>query len=261
MIEMSMNVERQPLALFWRLMLWVRRREVWLLLAVAVVVGTLSWILTEPLIQLLGRAEEARIWILEFGVLAPLVYISLFAAQILLAPLPGQFMGVMGGYLFGVLWGSLYSIVGLVLGAGLAIVIARCFGRPLLERFVDKAELHRWERKFSVRSPVTWWLIFLFPVPDLAFYVAGLTSIPIASLLLAVISGRGIGLIFANLLGHWTAHLPAQWVIVKWAVLAVIGVLAYLYQRRIRLTILLTTRRARRRMRRYRTPVGDSVAR
>ena len=85
--------------------------------------------------KLIIGAGDVRLWILSFGALAPLVYMAMFSLQILLAPVPGQFMAVTSGYLFGTIWGSLYSIAGLMLGAGLAMLIARKFGRPLLERF------------------------------------------------------------------------------------------------------------------------------
>ncbi|MFQ5857001.1 MAG: hypothetical protein ACE5LU_15415 [Anaerolineae bacterium] len=61
----------------------------------------------QPILALIDRAEAlraeprgeaARAWVQSFGPLAPLAYIALFVAQILLAPLPGAFMGLMGGY-------------------------------------------------------------------------------------------------------------------------------------------------------------------
>jgi hypothetical protein len=65
-------------------------------------------------------------------------------------------------------------------------------------------------------------------------------------LLLTLLAGRGLGLLLANLLGSWTAHLTPEWILVKWAVIGVLAVLAYLYQRRLRLWVLLGARRIRR---------------
>ncbi len=247
---MTIKVSRQPLSVLWRSVVALRRRELWLLLTATAGAGLLIWYLSKPLIQLLGQAAEARLWILSFGALAPVVYVSVFAVQILLAPIPGQFLGVMGGYLFGMLWGSVYSITGMTLGAGLAMFLGRRFGRPFLERFFGVAELRRWERKLRMRSPITWWLLFLFPLPDIVFYAAGLSTVPLRWLLLALITGRGLGLVFANLLGYWSAHMQPEWVLVKWTVLFLLGGLIYLYQRRIRLLILISTRNVRRLMRR-----------
>lgn len=243
----------------WRgvLRLRLNRREVWAVVGgvVLLLVGV-RW-LSEPIADLMLHAERVRDWILTFGPLAPLVYIGVFSLQILLAPVPGQFMAVMGGYLFGAPLGALYSIAGLMLGAGLAMWLGRRYGRPLIERLVEPVQLTRWERKLRVRSPLTWWVLFLFPVPDLIFYVAGLSSVPLRKLLLAVLLGRGLGLLIATTVGHMTALSNPDWVLLKWAVIGLMGALIYAYQRRIRLLLLLGVRR----MRAWRRQVGAESVR
>lgn len=131
------------------------------------------------------------------------------------------------------------------------MVLGRRLGRPLLERFFLPSQIALWEKKLRMRSSLTWWLLFLFPVPDLIFYVAGLSSVPLRWLLLVVVTGRGLGLLIANILGHWTAHLAPEWVLVKWAVIGVLGAFVYLYQRPLRLFVLVNGRRLRRWRRRF----------
>ncbi|MBX3012527.1 MAG: TVP38/TMEM64 family protein [Caldilineaceae bacterium] len=200
------------------------------------------WLLSEPLIYLLHQGDVARAWIKSFGAWAPVAYISLFALQILIAPLPGQFMGVMGGYVFGIFLGSFYSITGLTIGAGLAMALARRYGRPLLERFFDRDQLKLWERKLYMRSPVNWGVLFVFPVPDVVFYLAGLSSIPLIRLVPAVIAGRSLGLLFANSVGGLTAQLPPEWVVAKWAVIVIGGLILLRQERKLRLYFLLGVR-------------------
>lgn len=242
----STKVSKQPYVAGWRAFVHWRRWELWAVVAGSAALVLAIWWLSDPLTRLLDRGDDLRRWILGFGPLAPIVYVAVFALQVLIAPLPGHFMGVMGGYLFGVLPGSLYSIAGLTAGAGLAMILARTFGRPLLDRFFEPDQISSWEKKLRVRSPFTWWLLFIFPVPDLIFYVAGLSSVSLRSLLLALLAGRGLGLLIANVLGYWTAHLAPQEVLIKWAIIGAIGVLAYFYQRRLRLMVLLSARRMRR---------------
>lgn len=224
----------------------VKRRDLWLLLSGSVLVVLLMWWLREPFGVMLDRIGNLRAWILTFGAMAPLVYIGVFSLQILIAPLPGQFLGVMGGYLFGVLLGSLYSITGLMVGASLAIWLGRRFGRPLLERFFDPTQLLLWEKKMRARSGFTWWLLFLFPMPDVIFYAAGLSSTSLRTLLIALLAGRGLGLLLANTMGHWTATSSPQWVLGQWILMAILAGVIYFYQRRLRWGALVTARRARR---------------
>ncbi len=234
-----------------RLAILLRRAELWLVVSLLGVLAFVLWLVGAELIRLIEWAETSRSLLTTFGPLAPLAYIGLFASQILIAPFPGQFMGIMSGYLFGFFWGALYSIIGLALGAGLAIGLARRYGRPLLDRFFETATVHRWERKLRMRSPITWGLLFLFPVPDLVFYVAGLSRVPMRHLLVAVITGRGLGLIFASIFGSLSATLPPEWVIAKWLVLLFAALLGYRYQRHLRLFVLLAVRRLQRLMRRW----------
>lgn len=243
-----------PQGFLWRLLLVLRQRETWLVILALTGITLFFWLLSEPLIYILHQGDVARAWIKGFGAWAPVAYITLFALQILIAPMPGQFMGVMGGYVFGVLLGSLYSITGLTIGAGLAMVLARRYGRPLLERFFGRDELKRWERKLYMRSPVNWGMLFILPVPDVVFYLAGLSSIPLVRLLPAVIAGRSLGLLFANVVGGLTAYLPPEWVVVKWAVIVLIGLLLYRHERKLRLYFLLGVRAWERSVRRWSRP-------
>jgi len=87
--------------------------------------------------------------------------------------------------------------------------------------------------------------LFLFPVPDLAFYVAGLSRVPLRWLLPSVFLGRGVGLVFMNTLGFLTARLPPEWVLAKWLMVALAALVIYRYQQKIRLYVLIALWKAR----------------
>lgn len=251
--QLSISIRKiggQLRSLGWRVLLVLKSRNFWWALAGLVGFSGLLWLLSEPLIYLLGRAAAGRTLIQSFGPLAPVVYIGLFALQVVIAPLPGQFLGVAGGYLFGMFWGSLYGITGLALGAGLAMIIGRRFGRSFVERFWDSSQLRLWERKLRMRSPVTWGLLFLFPLPDLVFYVAGMSRVPLRQLLVAVICGRGLGLLFSNIVGGLSAILPPEWDMVKWVVILAVVMAGVRYQRELRWLVLVSVRRVRQILRR-----------
>jgi uncharacterized membrane protein YdjX (TVP38/TMEM64 family) len=173
-------------------------------------------------------------------------YVLFYAAQILIAPLPGNFLAVFAGYVFGFWWGLFLSLLGLTIGACLAVVIARYFGRPLLERFFNRGDLVRWERKLRLRSPLVWYVFFLFPVPDLVMYVAGMGTLQLRWLLPAILLGRATGVLIGITLGNFTAVLPPQWVIIQWVLLLVLGGFALRFQRPLRYYLLIWLRRGRR---------------
>jgi uncharacterized membrane protein YdjX (TVP38/TMEM64 family) len=206
----------------------------------------LVWWLIEPVTALLQAADDVRTWLISFGPLAPIMYVLFYAAQILIAPLPGNFLAVFAGYVFGFWDGLFLSLLGLTIGACLAVTIARRFGRPLLERFFNRVELVRWERKLRLRSPLVWYVFFLFPVPDLVMYVAGMGTLQLRWLLPAILLGRATGILLGITLGNFTAVLPAQWVIIQWILLLVLGGFALRFQRPLRYYLLISLRRGRR---------------
>jgi uncharacterized membrane protein YdjX (TVP38/TMEM64 family) len=203
-------------------------------------------LLDAPMAVLLRAGGDLRAWLVELGPLAPIVYVLFYAAQILIAPLPGSMMALLAGYVFGFRWGLLLSLAGLALGASLAIWIARTVGRPLLERAFGAAELIRWERKLRLRSPLVWYIFFLFPVPDVVIYVAGLGTLPLRSLLPAILLGRATSILLNTAMGTATAILPAQAVIVQWLLLGLLAFAVYRYQRPLRYKMLMAGRRLRR---------------
>ncbi|MFQ6059434.1 MAG: TVP38/TMEM64 family protein [Anaerolineae bacterium] len=172
-------------------------------------------LLWRPLLALLSDPARLRAWIATFGPLAPLAFMALQMGQILIAPLPGSFINLLGGYLFGPWWGTAYGLLGTMGGATLAASLVRLYGRPLLERIVPEEQLHRWERFAHVDSLLLWLVILIPPTGDIPYFVAGLTPLPIPKLLLAALVSRGPSILLASLVGAGAARLPpqARWLI------------------------------------------------
>lgn len=224
----------------------------------------LVWWLNEPVAALLRAASSVRDWLVGLGPLAPVAYVLFYATQILLAPLPGNFLSIFAGYTFGFVNGLLLSLAGLTLGATLAVLIARHLGRPLLERFFDRADLIRWERKLRLRSPMVWYVFFLFPVPDLVIYAAGLGTLRLSLLLPAILLGRATSILFGIAMGNATAILPAQLVVLQWCLLVMLAGFTYKFQRPMRYFLLVGIRRLQRSSRLvyrsvFRVPVGTPI--
>jgi uncharacterized membrane protein YdjX (TVP38/TMEM64 family) len=138
------------------------------------------------------------------------VTVSLNVAQVVLAPIPGQFVGVMNGYLYGLVAGTLYSMIGLLIGTALAMVLARRFGRPLVERLLPEEQLTRWDELTAERGPLFFFLIFLFPfVPDdVSSFLVGLSPLSIPRMLVLAMLGRLPGVIVSSWVGARAAALP-----------------------------------------------------
>jgi len=160
--------------------------------------------------------EHIAIWARAQGLWAPLAIVLLQIAQVLLAPIPGQVVGVAAGYLFGAPLGTFYSLLGTGVGSWIALSLARAYGRPLVERLVPQQTLAWLDAGAQRRGLFFFVLVFLLPFlpDDLACLAGGLTRIPIPALVAVAVTGRIPGLVVSSWLGANTEGLSvAQWVV------------------------------------------------
>lgn len=82
--------------------------------------------------------EPRRIqeWLGRAGGLAPLVYMAVMAAAVVVSPVPSLPLDIAAGAFFGPLAGTAYSVAGALAGAVISFMVARLLGRELLERFL-----------------------------------------------------------------------------------------------------------------------------
>lgn len=161
----------------------------------------------------------------SWGAWGPLLTISLHILQVLLAPIPGQLIDTVNGYLFGPWLGTLYSLTGIAIGSGLALLIARRWGRKLVTQLIPPAPMERIDRLASQRGPLFFFLLFLLPfVPDdIVCFVAGLSPIPLGWLWFLATVGRLPGLLAANLIGAFVHLSPWQWIVIGALIFALAG--------------------------------------
>jgi len=187
-----------------------RHRAVCVLVLALLLAMAAVWHWHRSLWDFFTDQERLREWVAGFGPLGPLVSVALNVVQVLVAPVPGQFINLVNGYLYGIWLGGLYSLAGLVLGSALAMWLSRRLGRPLVERLVDASTLARWDRLAAGRGALFFFLIFLFPLlpDDVACFIIGLSALPIPQMLLLATLGRLPGLIFSCWLGARATLLP-----------------------------------------------------
>lgn len=174
-------------------------------LIVLALVGYLAWDLLAkgPLTQLLSNRDELVRIMNNVGPLAPLIYILLQIVQVVVAPIPGQIVGGVGGFLFGHL-GILWTSIGSIIGFWLVFLIARHFGRPLLEKIFKKSLIDKFDFIINAKgAALIIFAIFLLPgfPDDVVCYIAGLTRLPMKKLLLISILGRFPTIVLTNYIG------------------------------------------------------------
>lgn len=201
-----------------------------MLLALLVLAPALLVVWREPLFGLFRDRAGLEAIVAGLGPAGPLAVILLQVAQVLVSPVPGQFVGIAGGYLFGPCLGTLYSMIGLLLGTLLAVLIVRRWGRPLVERLVAPARLGRIDRLTTRLGAPVLFLVFLLPFlpDDTILLVAGLTDMAVPDIMLAAALGRLPGVLVSAWLGASATELPpTTWMAIVGAALAVGGPILY----------------------------------
>ena len=138
----------------------------------------------------------------QAGAFAPLVYISLFLATALLPFIPTPLVVALGGSLLGSLPAIGYGVIGLGLGAYLALKLSRTLGRPVVIRMVGAKAWEEWEYLLGIRSPVVWGVIFFLLNIDFAVVAAGLSSVPMWQLWLSAVIARLPWLVLSAFFGE-----------------------------------------------------------
>ena len=116
----------------------------------------------------------------DLGILAPLIFISFQALQVIISPIPGEPVGILGGYLFGPWGGFFYSMIGLALGSLACFAIGRWLGVHFVRKLVNA---RAWQRiGFIVESEGAIICAVIFAIPglpkDITCYLFGVSTIP-----------------------------------------------------------------------------------
>jgi len=174
----------------------------------ALVFLTIKW---GPLVtRLMGHPEQSREFIASYGAAGPLIYIAIHMVQIIIFIIPGEVVQVAGGYVFGTPLGTLYSVIGVVLGTLIAFMAARILGFALIKMIIPKKTLEKFE--FLINSPkseIAVFALFLAPgIPkDALTYIAGLTPIKPLRFMVICTLARFPGLLGSAYVG---AHLAKK---------------------------------------------------
>ena len=144
----------------------------------------------------------------EHYLLGAVFMVLIAAVQVMIALIPGEFVEIAAGYVFGSWIGSLLCLLGIVLGSCATILLVRRFGARLVYAFYPKEKI---DSLPIINDPpkrnLLTFLLFVIPgtPKDLFTYAIGLTdmSIPLyialttaarfPSVILSTLSGDAVG--------------------------------------------------------------------
>lgn len=124
------------------------------------------------------------------GSYAPFIYMAMMALAIIFSPIPSLPLDIAAGIYFGPVPGTIYSVIGATIGSGISFIIARIFGRSLVERILHGHINFCMQCSDRLLTRIVF-LSRLIPVVsfDVVSYGAGLTKMSLPAFILATSTG------------------------------------------------------------------------
>jgi uncharacterized membrane protein YdjX (TVP38/TMEM64 family) len=153
--------------------------------------------------EFVSDKEAIQEFINRFGVLAPFVFILIQFIQVVLAPIPGEATGFIGGYLFGTVKGFALSSIALSLGSLVNFFIGRLLGRRYVRKLIPAGQLKRFDIFIKRQGVLVLLILFVFPgfPKDYLCLFLGLTALPLKVFFLISTFGRMPGTLMLSLQG------------------------------------------------------------
>lgn len=149
--------------------------------------------------------EQIVQFVAAFGSGAPLVFMALQIFQVVLAPVPGEATGFIGGYLFGTAKGFIYSSLALAVGSWINFAIGRYLGKRFVRHWIPADKMMRFDHLLKRQGIIVLLILFVFPgfPKDYLCLFLGITTIPLKAFLLIASIGRMPGTLLLSLQGEF----------------------------------------------------------
>jgi uncharacterized membrane protein YdjX (TVP38/TMEM64 family) len=166
------------------------------------------WEKITDLYRLFTDREQIRHLISSFGSSAPPVFMLIQVLQVLVAPVPGEATGFIGGYLFGALPGFIYSSIGLTVGSWINFSIGRFLGERFVRKLIPAHRFQKIDGMIKRQGVILLFILFLFPgfPKDYLCLALGLSTLPVKIFLVLTGIGRMPGTFALSLQGAFLCY-------------------------------------------------------
>lgn len=138
--------------------------------------------------------EKLQSFIAGFGVAGALVFVAFQAVQVVVPILPGGIGCLAGVLMFGAWRGFVYNYAGICAGSVLAFLVAKHFGKPIIQCFFSQKLIRKYETWTSEKNRFAKMFaiaIFLPVAPDdFLCYLAGTTEMTLPKFTAIILLGK-----------------------------------------------------------------------
>ncbi|HEY5587577.1 MAG TPA: TVP38/TMEM64 family protein [Candidatus Paceibacterota bacterium] len=144
-------------------------------------------------------------FIRSYGNFSILVFILMQVIQVVVFFIPGEFIQVAGGYIFGTFLGGIISLMGITLGSIIVYLISNNYGKPFVEKIILNKKIKFFKKILKVGSEKNVvFMFFLIPgIPkDALTYICGVSNISIKDFFIYSTLGRIPGIFISSYFGQ-----------------------------------------------------------
>lgn len=153
---------------------------------------------------ILKDPNEVRRIINSYGQYSILAFIVLQMLQVIVFFIPGEIVQIAGGYIFGTLFGSVISLIGISLGSIIIFIICNIYGKPFVEKIISKRHLNFFKKVLKLGS-VNYIVFLLYLIPgipkDALAYICGISDISLKNFVIYSTLGRFPGIFMSAYFG------------------------------------------------------------
>ncbi len=208
-------------------------RNIYLIVSVSVlialmIIGTLA--LGPRIVDMAKNPDEFRDFLGSGGIKSYLIFLGVQFLQVLFAFIPGEFVEVGAGYVFGGFLGTALCLLGSALATLLIFGLTRLFGRRFTSIMIDRKDLKRLkflknEKKLTLMFAI---LYFIPGTPkDLITYFAGVTKIKFGTFMTISTFCRIPSVVTSTFAGEGLGEEKYLHSLIIFAVTGVVGIAGY----------------------------------
>ncbi len=206
------------------------------LIAVLIAVPVIIVLYFPDMIEFFKDTQRIDSLLEKYKVAGFFIYILLQILQVVISVIPGEVVQLAGGYMYGIVFGTLFSLVGITLGTVIAFYFSRFMGRTAVEKLFGEKKISQFTKKLnSKKAKLIIFILFLIPaIPkDLIVYAAGISSVSDREFFILSMLGRIPALTASMAMGRMVRTGNYISLIVLAAAATVIFILCIIFRKKV----------------------------
>ncbi|MBV4426049.1 TVP38/TMEM64 family protein [Clostridium tyrobutyricum] len=154
--------------------------------------------------KIINNPKMLKSIILSYGRYGVLAFFTLEILQVVVFFIPGEFVQIASGYIYGSFFGTILSVVGITLGSVIAYTVSKIYGRPFIEKITSKNKLKFFTKILNSKN-INFLVFLLYLIPgipkDILSYICGVSRMNLREFFIYSTLGRLPGIIISSYFG------------------------------------------------------------